>query len=102
MSTATFTGWPIPGLIEDGTDPWVEVDGTPVDWVASQLPRTSCPCGESGQVVLAGVLDGMNTPQGVQRCDSCDRYPGDLDAALALAQLVGGQVKYQARDDPGF
>jgi len=97
-----FTGWPIPGLIAPDTDPWVQLDGVPVDWTRANLPRVTCPCGESGQVVLAGVLDGMNTPTGVQRCDSCDTYPGDLDATLALARHVGGSACYLSAEDPGF
>lgn len=94
MTIATYDGSPIVGLIEDGTDPWIEVEGKPVDWTTSTLPRVPCPCGENGEVVLAGVLDGMNTAVGIQRCDACDTYPGDLDAALALARVVGGVVKF--------
>lgn len=90
----TFDGSPSSSLIESGTNPWVEVDGQPVDWVASPLPRQPCPCGEMGRVILAGVLDGTDTPQGIQRCDICSTYVGDLEAALALAQLVGGTVKF--------
>lgn len=81
-------------LIEEDTDPWVEVNGEPVDWTSSTLPRVPCPCGENGEVVEPGVLDGMNSPHGVQRCDACSTYDGDLDAALALARRVGGVARF--------
>lgn len=86
-------------LIEDGTDPWIEVDGVAVDWTASPLPRTPCPCSEGFDVIEPGVLDGMNTPHGVQRCDACRTYDGDLAAALALARRVGGVVKFEAAEE---
>lgn len=87
-------------LIEDGTDPWIEVDGAPVDWTVPgwDRVRVPCPCGENGDVVEPGVLDGMNTPKGVQRCDACGTYDGDLDAALALARRVGGIVKFHTEN----
>jgi hypothetical protein len=40
----------------------------------------------------------MDTAEGVQRCDICDIYDGDLSAAQALAALVGGVVKFQAEE----
>lgn len=96
MTTAVIYDGTLPDgvLIEDQTNPWVEVDGVPVDWTTTDRPRVQCPCDEMGQVVLAGVLDAMDTPAGVQRCDACGTYDGDLDAALALARLVGGVVKF--------
>lgn len=83
-------------LIADGTNPWIEVDGIPVDWTTTTLPRTECPCEEGFSVVLPGVIDAMDTPVGIQRCDACSRFDGDLDAALALARLVNGVVKFDA------
>lgn len=92
---ATYDGHlPDSVLIDTGTNPWVEVDGTPVDWTKSPLARTDCPCGEY-RVILPGVLESMDTPDGIQRCDSCSTYDGDLAAALALAQLVGGVVRFE-------
>lgn len=104
-------------LMVPGTDPWVEIDGVPVDW-------TTCNCGSGPNTPLslhasicsrraadrpnacetcagepvAGVIAPMNTREGIQRCDECERFEGDLDAALALARLVGGTVKYVAAD----
>lgn len=28
----------------------------------------------------------------IQRCDLCERYPGDIDAAVAFAEVIGGRV----------
>lgn len=85
-------------LIADGTNPWIEVDGKPVDWTVV-VGKGPCPCGENGDVALAGVLDGMDTADGVQRCDTCGTYEGDLDAALALAELVGGTVHFETEEN---
>lgn len=95
----TYNGTAIDVMIADRTNPWVEVDGVPVDWTKVDLPRHECPCGENGQVLLSGVLDAMDSETGVQRCDACSTYPGDLDAALGLAALVGGIVKFQKEED---
>jgi hypothetical protein len=99
----TYDGTPTDALIADGTNPWVEVDGAPVDWTAHPGPRAACPCGEMGEVVLPGVLEAMDSAHGVARCDACSTaghgYDGDLDAALALAKHVGGIVKYHTEED---
>jgi hypothetical protein len=41
------------------------------------------------------VLAPMNSPYGIQRCDSCapDGF-GDFDAAALLAEAVGGVVRF--------
>lgn len=100
LATVTYDGTDTDRLIASDTNPWVEVDGKPVDWTTTTLPRTECPCGEMGHVIVPGVLDGMDSEHGVQRCDTCNTYPGDLDAALALAQLVSGVVKFHADPAP--
>lgn len=51
---------------------------------------------------VAGTLPAMDTPEGIQRCDECQVFPGDLEAAQALADMVGGVVrfvKYVSDDD---
>lgn len=53
----------------------------------------SCGCGP-----LQGVLAPINTREGVQRCDDCHTYDSDLDAALALAVRIGGEVKFWQHD----
>lgn len=101
---ATYVG-PFPladgVMIADGTDPWVEVDGVAVDWMTHpllkdstpDLPRCNCPAS------TPGILPAMNTPEGIQRCDECQMFDGDLDAALALAKKVGGVVKFEIEED---
>jgi hypothetical protein len=55
------------------------------------------PCDSCG-MVLPGVIESMDTDEGIQRCDECELYPGDCEAAQALASLVGGVVCYQAEE----
>ena len=52
-------------------------------------------CGE----ILDGVIEEMDSDAGIARCDQCRTYPGDLHAAQALADLVGGVVRYYADDE---
>lgn len=99
MATVTFSGYdtlPDSARIASETNPWVEVDGVPVDWTTVDLPRTPCPCDEEHDALVPGVIDAMDTNEGIQMCDSTDVFEGDLDAALALARLVGGVVKFEA------
>lgn len=51
-------------------------------------------CGDGDPI--PGVAAPMNTPEGIQRCDLCDLYRSDLDAALALrdALVPGGVVRF--------
>jgi hypothetical protein len=90
----------LPGMIAEGTNPWVEVDGEPVYWPAVDLPRIPCPCGAGFEVIEPGVLESMDSPRGVQRCDACSTYDGDIEAAVALARRVGGVVRFVAEVDP--
>jgi len=90
----TDTKWPVTISPEQiGTNPWVEVDGEPIDWEATWVPnvRTS-DCDQCG-LILDGVIEGMDTSEGVCRCDQCKVYEGDFEAAEALAVLVGGIAK---------
>lgn len=48
-----------------------------------------CDCVEEFDGVAPGVLF---TAGGVQRCDICERFDGDLDAAAAVAALFDGEV----------
>ena len=96
MSTATTYDGTLPDgvLIASDTNPWVEVAGEPVDWTTSTLPEAACPCGEH-PTVLPGVIAPIDTEEGINRCDAALLFDGDLDAALALARLVGGVVKFE-------
>jgi cytochrome b involved in lipid metabolism len=84
--------------IADQTNPWVEINGEPYDWTKFIGPRLVDPCGEGFLVVVAGVLDAMDACEGVQRCDACQRFEGDLYAAAALAELVGGTVRFEVAE----
>lgn len=103
--TAVFSGWKPddhavlyraggtnPDRLRD--DPWVEIQGQPVDWQASIFRPASNGCDQCAGSPLPGVIPAMNTPEGVQRCDQCNRYFDDWAAVTALARLVGGVVKF--------
>lgn len=80
-------------VIASDTNPWIVVDGKPVDWMEPGIQvavRESTDCEDCG--LIPGVIEAMDTPEGVQRCDTCQRYEGDLFAAQALADHVGGEV----------
>lgn len=69
-------------VIESETNPWLQwPEGGPIDltpYIGG--PGPDCPdCGG----LLSGVLN-MDSVFGIQRCDTCEKYPGDLDAAKAL------------------
>jgi hypothetical protein len=55
----------------------------------SDLPPGSC--GECRGGFFAPTNNGP-TDQGVERCDICRKYPGDLHAALALAKMIGPHI----------
>ena len=38
--------------------------------------------------MVQGVIEAMDTPFGIQRCDNCGQYEGDLEAAAALADAL--------------
>ena len=103
-TTEVFTGAPTASLIAPGNpNPWIEIDGQPVDWMrrAPSLPQAVTWCGDGGCNAgpLAGVLVACDTPQGIQRCDQCNIYDGDREAALALAQMVGGVVVFEVNTE---
>jgi hypothetical protein len=71
-------------MLASQTDPWLQVGDTVVD--LDDLPEVDGPCEEMGHVAIPGVLHmGGNGPNWIERCDSCDLFPGDLHAAQALA-----------------
>lgn len=99
--TATYDGTPITAMIADRTNPWVEVDGVPYDWATDTHPsdptiEPGCTCFGSP---IAGTIPAMDTDHGIQRCDECGVFEGDLEAALALAALVGGIVRFEVETD---
>ncbi|WP_311208744.1 MULTISPECIES: hypothetical protein [unclassified Aeromicrobium] len=101
MSAATVVrveriGW---RTLADGACPWVEVDGVAVDWTAAGapvLPIVSRGCdGCAGR----GVLPASDGPHGVQRCDECQAYGGDCEAAEVVAALLGGVAYVELDED---
>lgn len=91
MSNAMYT----PGddvVMQDGTDPWLQhPDGTVV---ALEKHLQALPAGECGDCRggFFAPTDNGPTEQGIERCDACSMFPGDLDAAWALAGVIGRQV----------
>lgn len=77
-------------IIARGTNPWVELDGVPIAYSPS-MQREGGPCGLPIHVV-PGVLN-MDDNEGLQRCDECDLYPGDLEAAAAVAKTVDPRAR---------
>src|SRR4051812_24800105 len=85
----TFDWTPLNGVyIADDTDPWIEVDGVPVTWPRDGLSGAEGnDCAQCVGEPVPGVLTRRNSEVGIQRCDTCLRFGGDLEAAKALAEL---------------
>lgn len=101
MNAKTFDGTYAENVvIAKGTDPWVEVAGVAVTWPRKDMaPAPDNDCEMCGDEPVSGVFTGMNTVIGIQRCDTCQRFAGDLDAAFAVAQLMDGVVRF-AQEPP--
>lgn len=87
---AAVEGWRPPGIFDEGFAPIARriMDHA----VTPPEPCDSC-------ADLPGILPTESGPRiYVERCDACDLYAGDLDAAYALAQLVGGTVTFYQYD----
>lgn len=87
--------------MESETDPWIQYpDGTLVPlWpVISGLPTGAC--GNCHGGFFAPTNNGP-TYEGIERCDECCIYDGDLDAALALAGVVGKGATVWFEEDEG-
>lgn len=50
-------------------------------------------CDGCATSLIPGTRDQSNTNEGIERCDMCELFEDDLDAALALAKGVGGAVR---------
>lgn len=92
--TAVYTGEPTDLVIAGSTNPWVEVDGRPVDWEALMCQAAPNDCDQCTGSPVPGAIVAMDTPEGIQACDLCRRFAGDLDAAQAVAATVGGTVTF--------
>jgi hypothetical protein len=97
MLVRTYDGHlPEDTYLADQTNPWIEIDNVAVGWPLTQLsPAPDNECEQCAGEPLPGVLTRMDSEIGIQRCDTCARFGGDLPAALALAILVGGIVKFE-------
>lgn len=68
-----------------------------IEAAASRFARSSCDCDSAP---IPGVFYDPATGD-VQRCDRCRLFPGDLEAAAALAARYGATVRFRADgDDP--
>lgn len=78
-------------MIASETNPWLQDSaGNRIDLIGSGSPRTGqpeldgdCECFDGP---VPGALVGMDSPEGIQRCDMCQRFDGDLAAARAVAE----------------
>jgi hypothetical protein len=89
---ARYTEQPLVQLA-DQTDPWLQYpDGSVVTLAWHMVRLEPGPCGDCRGGFFAPTDNGP-TDQGVERCDDCLVHPGDLDAAVALAALIGPDVE---------
>jgi hypothetical protein len=90
-------------MLASETDPWLQrPDGSEVDLEPHLAPLAVGDCGECRGGFFAPTDNGP-TGQGIELCDACNKFPGDLDAAVALAALIGPDVSVwylpQGQDD---
>ena len=91
MSAVQYTGgdarW------ADQTDPWLQYpDGSVVTTIELHLAHMALgPCEECHGGFFAPTGNGP-TEHGIERCDACDLYEGDMEAAVALAAVIGPEV----------
>lgn len=70
------------------TNPWLQVDGQPVDLTGIDSGASvDCDgCNDGG--AYAGVILAMDSADGIQMCDSCGKFEGDLEAAHHAAEVL--------------
>lgn len=75
-------------LIARETNPWLQVDGEPVDLTGIDTGTpVDCDCCNDGGA-YAGVILAMDTSHGIQMCDVCGKFEGDLEAAQHAAEVL--------------
>lgn len=75
-------------VVESESDPWVkDPTGIAVSF-PTPAPGERGACGELGHFI-PGVIAPMNTAEGIERCDACGTFEGDLEAARAVAESLG-------------
>lgn len=89
MTAAQFTG-ETDQLIASGTNPWLHnAMGQPIDLEKLRRPQKNHTCDSCEDSPVVGAIIAMDTPDGIQRCDACEVFDGDLTAALAVAKYIG-------------
>ena len=70
------------------TNPWLQVDGHPVDLTGiDNGAAVDCDgCNDSG--AYAGIVLAMDSNDGIQMCDACGKFEGDLEAAQHAAEVL--------------
>jgi len=74
------------------TNPWLrDKDGVDVNLLelvreGDVLRTHDGACYACTPAIVSGVLEAMDSPEGIQRCDNCELYDSDLAAAAALGQ----------------
>lgn len=73
------------------TNAWLERDGEPIDLEDLQpwTPAADPSCDQCEGMPIHGVIAPTNTEYGIERCDQCEVFESDLDAASALAEHLG-------------
>lgn len=73
------------------TNPWLRNDasGADVD-LQVMVDEGRVPVPLTPDCCYSGIIPAMDTNEGIQRCDTCQVYDGDLEAAQALADRIGG------------
>lgn len=89
-------------VIESETNPWLRDRFGSGDLNLAKMNETFArhmlphACDPNMYDLVPGVLAPMDTAHGIQRCDACNLFPGDLDAARALAdrlqELTGSTI----------
>lgn len=78
--------------MEPETDPWLQYpDGEVVD-LRPHLANLASPEGCDCSGGFFAPTDNGPTEQGIERCDECGTFDGDFEAAVALAETIGGGV----------
>ena len=102
MTAVQYTGQLDGVLIADQTDPWLQhPDGTEVDLLPHLADLTPGPCEEDCAGGFFAPTSNGPADQGIERCDACNVYEGDLEAAAALAALIGPEITvwFEVDDD---
>jgi hypothetical protein len=61
------------------------------------LPEPPCPYdgdGCEGGILWPMATNGDSTHDWIERCDECQRFDSDRDAAIALGQKLGQHIKW--------